>query len=199
MYNIHKARETMEKDIKRYRIIDYEEFKRNYKGNYDNYIVKESKKDTLYKLSELNIKELINKRKIEFIEKTIENEGKYIEYVFEGEINFTKTRIILSIPTKILIEDEYENQQEQIIKYLKELKETIKIQKEKNAKQNIEMLKYIRNIIIASGISVGILFTVRNKQEEKQNKEPKERPKVVYETPNHDERDYKDIIRRIRL
>lgn len=189
----------MEKEIKRYRIIDYEEFKRNYKGNYDNYIVKESKKDTLYKLSELNIKELINKRKIEFIEKTIENEGKYIEYVFEGEINFTKTRIILSIPTKILIEDEYENQQEQIIKYLKELKETIKTKKEKNAKQNIEMLKYIRNIIIASGISVGILFTVRNKQEEKQNKEPKERPKVVYETPNHDERDYKDIIRRIRL
>jgi len=189
----------MEKEIKRYRVIDFEEFKRNYKGKYDDYIVKESKKDTLYKLSELGIKELISKRKIEFIEKTTENEGKYIEYTFEGDINYTKTRIVLSIPTKMLIEDEYENQQQQIIKYLKEIKEVTKKQKERNAKQNIEMLKYIRNIIIGSGISIGILFTIRNKQAEKQNKEPKERPKVVYETPEREEKDYKDIFKKIKL
>lgn len=187
----------MEKEIKRCRIIDYEEFKRNYKGKYDRYIVKINNDKRLYTLQELEIIENIKNKNLELIEKTIKNEGNYIEYIFEGEIEYMPIRIILSIPTKMLVLDEYEPQHELISNYLKEMKQVIKILKDKNTKQNIEMLKYIRNIIIASGISVGILFTIRNKQQEK---EKEIKPKVVYETPEHKEdKDINEIIKRIKL
>ena len=187
----------METIIKRYRILDYREFKKNYKGEYKDYIIKQTKQDALYKLEELNIVDLIKKGKIEFKEK-IEIEEKYIEYVFTGTINLKPTKIILNIPTKILTK-EYEYQQEHIKKYLKEIKETIKIKEKQDKKQNIETLKRIRNLIIASGLSTLILFKIEDNIEKQKKQNPNVRPKVVYETPTDEEIKPIDKIKRIKL